>query len=86
VVLCLCDVTTKEILRPKPGASRGDADADAGSGARPHERLCGPPEPLGERGLRRCLRRFADTAMCAGCQLKSQVEKRFEARLESRRQ
>ena len=88
VVLCLCDVTTKEILRPKPGARRGDADADAGSGARPRERLCGgsPPEPLGERGLRRCLRRFADTAMCAGCQLKSQVERRFEARLESRRQ
>jgi hypothetical protein len=86
VYLCLCDVTTKEILRPKGGVRRGDADADADAGARRLERLCGADAGAGERGLRRCLRHFADTVTCAGCQLKSRVEKRFEARLESRRQ
>ena len=86
VYLCLCDVTTKEILRPKPGASRGfDAGGDAGSSSG-FERLCRGPPDAGERGLRQCLRRFADAALCAGCQLKSDVEKRFEVRLEGRRQ
>ena len=87
VYLCLCDVTTKEILRPKPGVSQGfDAGGDAASGARHFRRLRGGATEAGERSLRRCLRRFADTALCAGCQLKSSVEKRFEARLEGRRQ
>ena len=87
VYLCLCDVTTKEILRPKPGVSQGfDAGGDAASGARHFRRLRGGAPEAGERSLRRCLRRFADTALCAGCQLKSSVEKRFEARLEGRRQ
>ena len=82
VYLWLCDVTTKEVLRPK-AVGRSESDLDTGSGPQHFKRLCGGLE-MGEHGFRRFVKNVTDTALCAGCRLKSATQKRFEERLESR--
>ena len=82
VYLWLCDVTTKEVLRPK-AVGRSESDLDTGSGPQHFKRLCGGLE-MDEHGFRRFVKNVTDTALCAGCRLKSATQKRFEERLESR--
>jgi hypothetical protein len=86
VYLWLCDVTTKEVLRPRRGCEPRSADADieAGPGAERWRRLCGGLDVGEHGGLRRLLKHFTETALCAGCTLKSVTTKRLEERLESR--
>ena len=77
VYIFLCDVTTKELLRPGPrddGSEAGGRGPDARSLGRS---LCGFRRTCSSAGLRNVV----DTLFYADCRLKSAVESRIETRM-----
>ena len=77
VYIFLCDVTTKELLRPGPrddGSEAGGRGPDASSLGRS---LCGFRRACSSAGLRNVV----DTIFYADCRLKSAVERRIETRM-----